>query len=821
MQDVGEKSMFKWKTAEKLEQPKITEVIAEEELSATTIVEEVAPAPLPVAQLLAAVGKNSIEAECTNSIAEAQIPVALPPKELSADPGTAAAAQKPEHAETPPELGDRYEVLEFIGSGGMGSVWKVYDKQLDGTFAVKVLKPELLADATAVKRFEKEANLASDLTHANIAAIFGPGTDSQGRPFIIMGYVDGESLADILACEGKLSEERALDIFTQICEALSHSHMKGIIHRDIKPSNIIISKTESGGDMVNIVDFGIARCIYDEVTKTQALTKAVDIFGSPRYMSPEQFLGNNVTGQSDIYSLGCVFYEMLTGAPPFTDENPVKLILQHISETPDLSKVPQRLQCLVYECLTKEPEIRAPNVDSLLERIAGLGSNLFVNGQPTTLIHCMLAVVIILCLGCTEVSPATSGFAQPFGGSFVVLFLWLYVVVVNRDNAGRSINYKILELNLFLATIAGAIADCLALTHIAYINMLATPFMAGLSLFLILQPKVVAAYSKCTSTVSSLIMSCESRLYSKHEKFIQKVGLTMVHALLVLLSFIAATDVFFLVLIRACGVDIASPVAMSNFMFLVSTFVFFSFVIVLVRLLLDFSTCKRSVRQSLGLSMKLQAAVFSFVVLVTVSVTSTVGRGGFNLLVRQCFQSYGDKRKEEQLRLEALSYPDTLLANQARLMAASCLWGISGRNSDALALGQQIIESKREKEPATLAAAYVMRFRIREVKGQSGGDPADLYKAISLLEGAQRPSLTDLESSLFGIVRPLEAEVVALSVGVLALNNNDLGLSKRALKLVKSHMNDNRSFLERDIRKLQAGVAALSASKPPSAVDRR
>jgi serine/threonine protein kinase len=100
-----------------------------------------------------------------------------------------------------------------------------------------------------------------------------PGTDSQGRPFIIMGYVDGESLADILAREGKLSEERALDIFTQICEALSHSHMKGIIHRDIKPSNIIISKTESGGDMVHIVDFGIARCIYDEVTKTQALTK--------------------------------------------------------------------------------------------------------------------------------------------------------------------------------------------------------------------------------------------------------------------------------------------------------------------------------------------------------------------------------------------------------------------------------------------------------------------------------------------------------------------------------------------------------------------
>jgi serine/threonine protein kinase len=179
----------------------------------------------------------------------------------------------------------------LVGSGGMGTVWKVYDKQLAETFAIKVLKPELISDATALKRFEKEANLASDLTHANIAAIFGPGTDDKGRPYIIMRFVDGESLADILAREGKFSEERALDIFSQICEALSHSHMKGIVHRDIKPSNIIISKTESGGDMVHIVDFGIARCVYDEVTKTQALTKAVDVFGSPRYMSPEQLLG--------------------------------------------------------------------------------------------------------------------------------------------------------------------------------------------------------------------------------------------------------------------------------------------------------------------------------------------------------------------------------------------------------------------------------------------------------------------------------------------------------------------------------------------------
>jgi serine/threonine protein kinase len=174
----------------------------------------------------------------------------------------------------------------LVGSGGMGTVWKVFDKELNETFAIKVLNPDLVADETANKRFQKEAKLASELTHANIAAIFGPGTDTHGRPYIIMRYVDGESLADILKRESKLSEERALDIFKQVCEALSHSHMKGIVHRDIKPSNIIISKTESGGDLVQIVDFGIARYIYEEVTKTQALTKAVDIFGSPNVHEP-------------------------------------------------------------------------------------------------------------------------------------------------------------------------------------------------------------------------------------------------------------------------------------------------------------------------------------------------------------------------------------------------------------------------------------------------------------------------------------------------------------------------------------------------------
>lgn len=812
--------MFKWKAAEKLAQPKIAEVIAEEELSATTIVEEVAPAPLPVAQLLAAVGKNSIAAECTNSIAEAQIPVALPPKELSADPGTAAAAQKPEHAETPPELGDRYEVLEFIGSGGMGSVWKVYDKQLDGTFAVKVLKPELLADATAVKRFEKEANLASDLTHANIAAIFGPGTDSQGRPFIIMGYVDGDSLADILACEGKLSEERALDIFTQICEALSHSHMKGIIHRDIKPSNIIISKTESGGDMVHIVDFGIARCIYDEVTKTQALTKAVDIFGSPRYMSPEQFLGNNVTGQSDIYSLGCVFYEMLTGAPPFTDENPVKLILQHISETPDLSKIPLKLQSLFYNVLAKEPEQRVPTVDRLLEDISSLHSNRSVDCQPTHFIHSVMAVGLILISCLTSLILNLGGSFVIPGSSLLLTLIWLYSVVVNRDNAGRSINYKLFELNLFFAAVASVAIDSLAITHHPILILLITPWLVASSVWMILQPRVIEVYSRCMTAIAVRAMSCRPRLLLKHGKLLRSFGAILLQLSFALLGLIASVLVVLPTLLLSCGAAFDCPTVTAVLFLFLSMFVFINFFAVLLRLFLDVIKSKRTVGQSLRLSLRLQTAMTAVVLFSTLAITSTVGRGGFNQFIRQDFEGLDDKRKQQQVRLEALTYPDSFYANQARLIAASYLLQSDDHVLNALTLCQQIIESKKETDPVTLASAYSLRFKIHGLKGKAGSEISDLEKALNLLEGAKSPSLSDVDANILSIFRPSQVEREALAVAALAIKNNYSELGKRALELASKHgIIDPSSAAYRN--KLQAKIDALAASKPTSAIDRK
>lgn len=280
-----------------------------------------------------------------------------------------------------PDLGDRYKVLEFLGAGGMGSVWKVFDKELKEHFAVKVLLPALVADDASLKRFQKEAELASELNHPNIVAIYGAGSDVDGNPTIIMRLVQGESLEDVLKREGKLSEERAIDIAQQICEALVYSHSKGIVHRDVKPSNIIISKTESGADLVQLVDFGIARCVYEQQTATMAITKAVDMLGSPLYMSPEQLLGEEVIEASDIYSFGCVFYEMLTGKPPFYDENPVKVVLKHVSEEPDLNLIPERLR-FTLECTLRKSKgtrfsakfhgdyLKRPEIISVISRVS-------------------------------------------------------------------------------------------------------------------------------------------------------------------------------------------------------------------------------------------------------------------------------------------------------------------------------------------------------------------------------------------------------------------------------------------------------------------
>lgn len=269
-------------------------------------------------------------------------------------------------------LGSRYQVLSLIGRGGMGVVYKVRDRELDKTFAIKMLDASLVSSQLTRKRFQQESKAASQLTHANLCAVYDFGVGESGAPFIVMDYLDGTTLAQILKRDGALDRDRALPMFQQICEGIAHAHSKGVVHRDLKPENIMITH-DNDLDVVKVVDFGIAQVLTDELRATQRLTKTGDLFGSPFYMSPEQCLGNQNDVRSDIYALGCLLYEMLTGAPPLVGENPIRTILKHINEDPipPSVKKPQAnisldLDYVIMRCLEKQPADRYQSAGDLL-----------------------------------------------------------------------------------------------------------------------------------------------------------------------------------------------------------------------------------------------------------------------------------------------------------------------------------------------------------------------------------------------------------------------------------------------------------------------
>lgn len=269
-------------------------------------------------------------------------------------------------------LGDRYEVIEVIGRGGMGTVFRARDKVLQKDFAIKVLREELATDESAVKRFEQEATSASELTHVNMLAVYDHGRTTSGAPYIVMDLLEGESLAQLLKRETRLEPSRAVNIAMQICDALSHAHMKGLIHRDLKPSNVMLVDNDNSADLVKVLDFGIAKLMPSTNRETQNLTQTGELFGSPSYMSPEQCLACSQDARSDIYSLGCMMYEMLTGKPPFSGKNPIQTVVQHINEEPlplgklvEKNTMPKGLESIVMRCLEKEADQRYQSMDQL------------------------------------------------------------------------------------------------------------------------------------------------------------------------------------------------------------------------------------------------------------------------------------------------------------------------------------------------------------------------------------------------------------------------------------------------------------------------
>lgn len=278
-----------------------------------------------------------------------------------------------------PDLGSRFEVLAQIGHGGMGSVYKVRDTTIDALLAVKVLQQSLVQDQAALKRFEQEADAAKKLSHPNLVSVYDRGTIDNGAPYIVMDYLEGRALSDILNDSQTLDSKRAIKLFRDICDALSYAHKQGVIHRDIKPTNIIVTDVGQPTERAHIVDFGIAKVLPTANRETHDLTQTGEIFGSPHYMSPEQCLGFMLDNRSDIYSLGCLMYEVLTGATPFEGSNPIQVVVKHINEQPaefaraaKVDKFVEKLESVVMRCLDKEKTERYQSVDDVINDLISI-----------------------------------------------------------------------------------------------------------------------------------------------------------------------------------------------------------------------------------------------------------------------------------------------------------------------------------------------------------------------------------------------------------------------------------------------------------------
>src|SRR2546429_2861716 len=228
-------------------------------------------------------------------------------------------------------LGGRYQVGELLGYGGMAEVHRGRDTRLGRDVAIKMLRPDLARDETFQIRFRREAQNAASLTHPGIVAVYDPGEEpaptGETIPYIVMEFVNGRTLKEVLGAEGPLMPRRALEITADICAALEFSHRHGIIHRDIKPGNVMLTQT----GVVKVMDFGIARALASGMT---TMTQTSAVIGTAQYLSPEQARGEPVDARSDVYATGCVLYELLTGQPPFVGDNPVSVAYQHVREDP-------------------------------------------------------------------------------------------------------------------------------------------------------------------------------------------------------------------------------------------------------------------------------------------------------------------------------------------------------------------------------------------------------------------------------------------------------------------------------------------------------
>jgi serine/threonine protein kinase len=292
--------------------------------------------------------------------------------QLPAVQGESGAALSPQPIGVGSMFLDRYRITDIVAKGGMGVVYKATDTVMDRDVAVKLLHSHLMEDAKSKQRFDNEMSICLNFKHPNVVSVFDYGYSPEQVPYMVMEYLDGLTLDQKMREDGPLPFNLFITLFVQVCSALHHAHVKQFVHRDVKPRNIVLIPLTDGDYLVKLVDFGIAKIIGGSESTLQKLTQTGDAVGSPFYMSPEQCRSQEMDSRSDIYSLGCVMYESISGKLPFNGPNAISTLFMHINDRaepfsawlPGLN-IPNQLERIILKTLEKDPADRYQSVMDL------------------------------------------------------------------------------------------------------------------------------------------------------------------------------------------------------------------------------------------------------------------------------------------------------------------------------------------------------------------------------------------------------------------------------------------------------------------------